>query len=338
MQKLDSITVRHGDEERYIELYEGDLTAMYEEVDVLIVSAFPDHYEPTPGTLVASLENRGVSLSMLASDKAVDLRQAFSCWMSNDISSDDAGIKFKRILCFEPYTRGHPTEVVGDIFQSLMPFVHGNPPITSIAMPLVATGNQNVPLVDMLEPLLDAAAHWLALGLPVKTLKIVEIDPLKAAELKGAFAVLKRAYTGSVIKKKHQFKYDVFISYSHDDTQEVKTLTDELKKLRPDLNIFLDSSELKTGMAWQQELYENLDDCRKVIAVYSPTYLTSKVCKEEFNIAVFRHRDSEDGVLLPIYLYDSDLPTYMKLIQFTDCREGDMNLIRKACKGLLSSL
>lgn len=338
MQKLDSITVLHGDEERYIELHEGDLTAMREEVDVLIVSSFPDHYEPTPGTLVASLSQKNISLADLAKDKAVDLRQAFSCWMSNIITSDDPDIQFRRILCFEPYTRGHPTEVVGDIFQSLMPFVHGNPPITSIAMPLVATGNQNVPLVDMLEPLLDAAAHWLALGLPVKTLKIVEIDRLKAAELKGAFAVLKRAYTGSVIKKKQKFKYDVFISYSHDNTEEVHALTGELKKLRPDLRIFLDSSELKTGMAWQQELYENLDDCRKVIAVYSPTYLTSKVCKEEFNIAVFRHRDSEEGVLLPIYLYDADLPTYMKLIQFTDCREGDMNLVREACRGVVSSL
>lgn len=338
MKKLDHITVLHGDQERYIELYEGDLTAMSERVDVLIVSSFPDHYEPTPGTLVGALHQRGISLMALAQDKAVDLRQAFSCWMSKGIASDEPGINFKRILCFEPLARGHPTEVIGDIFQSLMPFVHGNPPIKSIAMPLVATGNQNVPLVDMLEPLLDAAAHWLALGLPVKTLKIVEIDKLKAAELKGAFAVLKRQFAGKVLEKQDTYKYDVFISYSHDNTEEVTVLVNELMKLRPELRVFLDSSELKTGMAWQQELYETLDNCRKVIAVYSPTYLTSKVCKEEFNIAVFRHRDTEEGVLLPVYLYNSDLPTYMKLIQFTDCREGNLDLLRKACTGLIDSL
>jgi hypothetical protein len=40
------------------------------------------------------------------------------------------------------------------------------------------------------------------------------------------------------------------------------------------------------------------------------------VCKEEFNIALFRHRESEGGVLLPIYLYTAELPTYMKLIQY----------------------
>ena len=77
------------------------------------------------------------------------------------------------------------------------------------------------------------------------------------------------------------------------------------------------------GAAWQQRLFEALDDCRKVIALLSPGYLSSKVCKEEYNIALFRHRESRDGVLLPVYLRTTELPTYMKLIQFEDAREGE---------------
>lgn len=258
--------------------------------------------------------------------------------MSGEIDSPDPGIQFKRVLCFEPLTRGSPPEVVGDVFQSLIPFVNADSPITSIAMPLVASGDQNVPLLDMLEPLLDAAANWLALGLPVERLKIVEHSELKAAELKGAFSVLKRKYLDSAPRQSPGFAYDIFISYSHRNTDEVTFLVEELRRQRPQLRLFLDRKDLNAGMAWQQELYEALDDCRKVVAVYSPPYLTSKVCKEELNIALFQDRDSENGVLVPVYLCSADLPTYMELIQFIDCREADRDKLRKACEQILASL
>jgi hypothetical protein len=340
MKLLDELKIQDGSKNKYIKIYHGDLTEIpvEEAVDILVVSAFPDDYTPTPRSLIGALHRKGVSVAELAQTKAVDLRKSFSCWMSQEINSSDPGIQFKRILCFEPQMRGKPSEVVGEIFQSLMPFVNESPSITSITMPLVATGDQGVPLLDILEPLLDAAAHWLALGLPVQNLKIVEYSELKAAELKGAFSVLKQNYLGSFVKSNSKFKYDLFISYSHLNMDEVIFLAEELHRQRPNLRIFLDRKNLNTGVSWQQELYDALDDCRKVVAVYSPTYLSSKVCKEEFNIAIFRHRDSEDSVLLPIYLYSTELPTYMKLIQFIDCREADEDKLRKACKEILASL
>jgi hypothetical protein len=241
------------------------------------------------------------------------------------------------LLCFEPRERGNAPEVVGDIFRSLMPFVYGPKPITSIAMPLVATGKQRVSVTTMLDSLIDAAYHWLAMGLPVKTIKIVEFNEAKAQELKGAFGRLKSKYIAPapMVEPEKPFKYDYFISYSHQNTDEVMMLHDEMLALKPDLKIFLDRTHLNTGSAWQQELYEALDECRKVIVVYSPTYLTSKVCKEEFNIALLRHREADGNVLVPIYLYSAPLPTYMQLIQFIDCREGNAEKIKAACKRLV---
>lgn len=93
-----------------------------------------------------------------------------------------------------------------------------------------------------------------------------------------------------------------------------------------------------TSTSGQQEIYEALDDCNKVMALYSPGYLMSKVCKEEYNIALFRHRDSESGTLLPIYLYNAQLPSYMHLVQFIDCREGDRDKLRAACQHILKDL
>lgn len=338
MKLLNSIPVKHDAKVRHIELYHGDLTEipLTAAVDLLVLSAFPDDYEPTPRSLIGGLSAKGLSVAELAAHKAVDLRSAFSCWLSTEIENPTLG--FKRILCFEPLARGTPPEVVGEIFQSLMPFAHGDPPISKVAMPLVATGDQDVSVRDMLEPLVDAAIHWLGLGLPVEKLKIVERDEAKAAETNVFFADLKKRYADEAEVPRKGFNYHVFISYSHENKVPVDFMVGELKRLRPDIRIFLDRNELNAGAAWQQKIFESLDDCRGVVAVYSPPYLKSKVCKEEFNIALFRHRKSANGVLLPVYLQSADLPTYMKLVQYYDCRESDSAKLQDACRLIIKEL
>ena len=338
MHLLDSISVKHGSKSRHVELYLGDLAEIPREeaVDLLVISAFPNDYAPTPTSLIGALWQRGLSVADLARTKAVDLREAFSCWLSEEVS--DASLGFKRVLCFEPLVRGAPAEVVGEIFQSLMPFAHGKPPIATMAMPVVASGDQGVPPVVMLEPLIDAAVHWLAIGLPVDRLKIVERSERKAAELGQRFAELKERHVAPGDAGPASFTYHVFISYSHQNLGAVEFMVQELKRLRPDVRVFLDRQDIRTGVAWQQHLFDALDDCHTVVAVYSPPYLRSKVCKEEFNIALFRHRESETGVLLPVYLRSADLPTYMKLVQYIDCREADRDKMREACRQILAQL
>jgi hypothetical protein len=52
--------------------------------------------------------------------------------------------------------------------------------ITRVAMPLLATGNQRVPVEALLPRLLDAAVFWLEEGLPIECLKIVAFAPADA--------------------------------------------------------------------------------------------------------------------------------------------------------------
>ena len=241
MKLLDVLVVNHDSEERYIELYQGDLTNMLpeEHVDILVVSAFPNDYSPIPRTLIGALDRKGVSVGELSRRKVLDLRNTFSCWLSPEITPTQPGLEFNQILCFEPLVRGKPTEVVGEIFQSLMPIVTTNSHLVDVAMPVVATGNQGVPLVDMFEPLLDAAVHWLALGLPVKHLKIVHYSEQKAYELKGAFSLLKKRYENLHLKPSPKFKYDAFISYSHEDLDEANLVMNMLVRQKNGLRVFL---------------------------------------------------------------------------------------------------
>lgn len=53
MKLLDTITIRHNQVERFVNLYAVDLAALPadEAVDILIISAFPDDYTPTSRSL-----------------------------------------------------------------------------------------------------------------------------------------------------------------------------------------------------------------------------------------------------------------------------------------------
>lgn len=339
MQLLDTLRIPYGLEERVIELYSGDLTAMSPEdgVDVLVVSAFPNSYVTTPGTLIAALAAKGVLVGALAEDKAADLRDTCACWMSRELKPADPGLQFRRILCFEPHTRGAPAEVVGDIFRSLIPFLDRRD-ISSVAMPLVSAGAVGTPVEEILPPLLDAAVHWMSLGIPLERLKIVVRAGHQQAASEMLFRRFKTNFGHALVGAKPAPRYDVFISYAREDEHETRYLVDELSRADSRLRLFVDRRELKPGSSWQQELFDALDASRKVLAVYSPAYVRSKVCKEEFNIAWARSREVEEDVLFPLYLYTADLPTYMKVVQFVDCREGRRDLISAACVALAAAV
>lgn len=340
MDLIDTISVRYKDKDRHIKLFVGDLAHLpgSEAVDLLIVSAFPNNYQPTQGSLIRALAGVGVSVEQCAQDKEVDLRSFSSCWLSHPINRQD--VHFDRILCFEPGYRGKATEVVGDIFRSIVPFTTGSPPIAQIAMPLVATGNQGEPAELMLEALTEASLHWLSTGLPLDCIKIVLRDENGLQSLRETFAQVKNRHTEVVVTEKAaaHFLFDVFVSYSHENKEVVDELVKELQVRRPSLRIFLDRLELHPGAAWQSHIFDSLDASKKVICAFSPEYLASKVCKEEFNIALFRHREAEDGVLLPLYLYTAELPTYMKLVQYEDVREGDRGKIAQSAEKLLNQI
>ena len=88
-------------------------------------------------------------------------------------------------------------------------------------------------------------------------------------------------------------------------------------------------------MAWQQKIFEVLDSSTLVVSLYSPDFVKSKVCQEEFNIAWARNRKCDGGVIYPIYWRTGDLPTYMRMLNFADCREREKGKLEQTC-GILT--
>lgn len=327
------------DPARRIELLQGDLTTPDPEhpFDLLVVSAFPNDYIPTPGSLIGALYRRGISVEALARSKDIDLRAFFSCWMSSDVSASNLG--FKRILCFEPAWRGSPPDVVGDIFRALAPILGDHSEIKAVAMPIVATGDQSWPVRKMVAPLIEAAVHWMRIGLPISVLKIVTYSNEQALEATRAFEESPFFQEQAPDSKASQRSdFDVFISYAHEDREHAIALENDLTLRLPSIRLFIDRKNISIGKAWQPEIFESIDRCRKLVAMLSPAYLNSKVCKEEFNIAWARSRDSDVEILFPVYLYTAPLPTYMKYRNYLDCREADREKIANISDELLRHL
>jgi hypothetical protein len=304
---VDTIMVRKDSRTAEIQLCVGDLSELPPEhaVDVLVVSAYRNEYAPMPGSLIGSLDRKGVSLDHLAKARQVDLRDAFSCWLSREITDRRRGIEFRRVLCFEPSKEANASELVGDIYRSLAPFVAGQDPIRAVATPLVASGFQRADPKAMLKHLVEASIQWMSTGFPLSCLKIVCLPRPDFAELGSLFAELKTRHADTASEDASLFSYDFFISYAHADAHEVSYFEEVLRARHPELRLFVDRKEISVGAEWQREIFESLDDCRKVIAFYSPAYLNSKVCLDEFNIGLCRHRESKEPVLAPVYLYST---------------------------------
>jgi TIR domain len=77
---------------------------------------------------------------------------------------------------------------------------------------------------------------------------------------------------------------------------------------------------IEVGDPWQHKIYDALEGCAAAAILLSPPFLESKMCKDEFNIA---------------YARDAALPTYMRLINYTDCRIDDHAKISAAAKQLV---
>ena len=327
MEVIESIEVRGG---RRVDLCQGDLTelARREWFDALVVSAFAGDHSPTPSSLIGALHRKGVSVAELASHPEVDYRRDLGTWLSEPLHASDPGIGYERIVCFEPGHVGTPPEAIGHLFRALVAIVASHPGILTLAMPVLSTGDARYALHVMLPPLLEAAVNALAHGLPLDQIAIVVRSEPDVTEARTIFE-RARSDLGA---------YDVFVSYAHEDTEARERFLGALLAARPTTRVFVDRLEIDNGAAWQRRIFESLDRCRRVVALLTPAYVRSPVCLEEFNIAWMRDRESGLDILKPLYVASHELPTYMRLRNYLDCREADAEKLAGAAQSIADSL
>ena len=119
-------------------------------------------------------------------------------------------------------------------------------------------------------------------------------------------------------KPKVDKRIRVFVSYSHNDTEPVKTLL--VPTLREaDCDPWYDR-DLTPGKRWEDELEQEIARCDALLFVLTPASAQSEYCNREYNLAVRLGKP-----IMPVLLQDmgdTPFPAGMKDIQYVDFKEG----------------
>jgi hypothetical protein len=328
MQKIDSILVGYEGRARTISFWLGNPAeiTVADPVDLIIVSAFPHNYTPTPRSIIGALHRRGLSVARLAEHKAFDLRETTGFWLSQPMVLEATPVGVSRILCFEPHFLGsHPAEVVGKLFRGLFPFLRDDHE-TKIAMAVIATGALRENPERMLRALVSAASGWMKRGLPVSELRIMEQNPERADALARTFAEMKDTRAPDT-KTMEVGRYDLFLSFAAEDGDPVDIVRNALRATNSNVRLFDYRHSIETGKVWQDAIDLAMQSCRKMVAFISPWYFKSVECKEELNMARLRHKRERQSFLFPLYVRslcsESELPLWLQAITYDDCREAN---------------
>ena len=202
MELLSQINISRASGEASIQLLQGDLTAIPREhaADILVISAYPGNY--TTGdkkTLMAALCAKGIIVADLAKDKQINMLDQLGCWLSKPLTEEQqTNFNIEQILCFEPCLHTSEQEtIVGNIFRCINMFAF-NEKVNVIAMPVLASGNQKVPMQKMLPAILDAGIFWLESGLPLNCIKLVLYNDAQVSE---ALPIFERAQEQNELKR-----------------------------------------------------------------------------------------------------------------------------------------
>jgi hypothetical protein len=274
---------------------------------------------------------------------------------------NQAKFNFKKILCFEPGEKiKEPDEIVGNIFRCINTFVFDDDN-NVVAMPIIGTDYQQVPLQTMLPALLKAAVFWLQNGLPLDCIKLVvhSGEQLEKALLlfnnfkEGLNKIIPASQpargTGrpkpvkNLAGKKSEetpssISYDYFLSYAHKHADEIKYFVDQLKSTNKNLSLFYDRDSIPPGGLWIQQISNAIANAEKVIIFLSPDYDNSPVCWDEFQCAKLMEYNKKKSIIQTVYLFghtNTMMPPIMGIYSYIDCREGSREKLNECVQQLL---
>jgi hypothetical protein len=122
-------------------------------------------------------------------------------------------------------------------------------------------------------------------------------------------------------------KYDLFLSYAHEDKAWVNALQEQLterllNRLGCDSDVWQDENKLRTGQNWADELDKAIRASAAFIAVVSRNYQNSKWCERELD-AFLDQAERKDG------LETGGYGRFLKVIKFPWLRDAHEGFHRK---------
>ncbi|MFM7473112.1 MAG: hypothetical protein ACKO00_04270 [Crocinitomicaceae bacterium] len=173
LQNIVSISTNSG--YKTIEIHHDDLSKLTWHTDVLVISAFRGGYVPVPNTLIEALQlNQSIEIEKLAKDKLFDFRDTLNAWVSQPL----VGKSYSYIVCLEGmfeshHNTGNIESHLEDLLAVLAVMQHKGIKIENIALPFLGTGNQGIPLDQLVPTLIKKSKELLETIQSVNTLYFV---------------------------------------------------------------------------------------------------------------------------------------------------------------------
>lgn len=112
---------------------------------------------------------------------------------------------------------------------------------------------------------------------------------------------------------------NIFISYSRKDIVFARRLKEELE--RRELDVWVDLEDIPPTVDWMKEIQKNIEEADDFLFIISPNSITSKVCKEELELAVKNGKR-----LLPVVAHEikwDDAHSELSKLNYIFFRESD---------------
>jgi len=260
MPQINVIEVPTSHGFKTIEVHHNDITQLPFDVDLLVISAFSGQYFPTPNTVISALqENMEISAMYYANEPELDLRNSLGCWVSKKID----GKPIKYLGCVESIARdtcntGSPEEVISNLFGTISMMHYRGVELSSIAMPILGTGNQRTPVEKVLPILIEKSVNALNHNTALKTIYFVEWSEQKAGVIDDRINEIQN-------RSKESLKQ----VYSPSNNDILEEILSKLIQLRENKHLLADSSSLNSII----ETVKNKDTRFVELAVSSRIFL-----------------------------------------------------------------
>ena len=316
MGKLHSVEIKTKNQVKEISVFCDDVTAFSEPIDILTTSAFVGSYEPTPFTVFEALDRKGISVQYLSESPEIDLREPCHTWLSREIGQSLADIG--RIGCIELigaldfYSAQLRTEQeminsVRAYFRMLdIAHIYGVK-MDVVAMPLLGSGSQELPIRMLLVPLLNECISFLKRNDGVKKICFIEINENKAKMIKDALSDSLRFAGDEKGNECEEREKIAFISCSSKD-----------KNIADNLCFKLESRGIKTWYAprdvngpYAESIVNAIEKATHFIVILSRNSICSEHVLNEIDLAFqkisaglkFKPLRIDDALFTPSFKY-----------------------------------
>lgn len=159
------------------ELYQGDITNLPFQVDLLVLSAFKDCYTPTKSSIIGQLHKSGVDVNDLSKRPSMDFRNSLDIWISSKLQDKN----FNKIVCVEILGGRYSFEnAIKNLFAAISALEIQGEKNRIIALPMLGTGNQNFDIHLVIPTLIELSLDFLKFSRYLKKIYFIVYDDLSA--------------------------------------------------------------------------------------------------------------------------------------------------------------